>query len=139
VGKTCEDAMSLQALYDFNPNFAYDASLSPSSSSQAEKIVSIEGITCTYLNLSSGSQIVLSLAKLDEAGIATLEKKLSAEGGEKATSVSSPIIASFFSVSDGVGTQDILTNEYWISVSSDSFIAPEDTAHFLEPVLASLS
>jgi hypothetical protein len=131
--------MSLQALYDFNPNFAYDASQSPASSSQAEKIIAIEGISCTYLNLSSGSQIVLALAKLDEAGIATLEKKLSAEGGEKVTSVSSPIIASFFSVSDGVGTQDILTNEYWISVSSDSFIAPEDTAHFLEPVLASLS
>ena len=139
VGKTCKDVMSLQALYDFNPNFAYDASLSPSNASHAENILSIEGISCVYLNLSSGSKIVLSLAKLDEMGLSTIKEKLSTEGAKKATSFSPPVDASFFSITDGVGTLDILTNGYWVSVSSSSFIYPEDAAHFLETVLASLS
>lgn len=139
VGKTCEDVMSLQALYDFNPNFTYDATLSTSSSTHAAKIVSIEGISCAYLNLSSGSKIFLSIAKLDATGLSILKEQLSTEGAKEDTSVSPPVDVSFFSVTDGVGTQDILTNEYWVSVSSASFISPEDTAHFLKSVLASLS
>lgn len=139
VGKTCDDVMSLQALYDFNPNFTYDANLSTPSSSHAEKIVSIQGISCAYLNLSSGSKIFLSLAKLDETGLSILKEQLSAEGAKKVTSGSLPVDASFFSITDGVGTQDILTNKFWVSVSSASFISPEDTSHFLKSVLASLS
>lgn len=139
VDKSCEDVMSLQALYDFNPNFAYDATVPPPGGSYAKKIVSIEGISCTYLNLSSGSKIVLSVAKLDTAGLSELKVRLGAEEPKRVTSVTPSGDASFFIITDGVGTQDILTNKYWVSVSSASFTSPEDTARFLESVLAALS
>jgi hypothetical protein len=139
VGKTCDDLVSLQALYDFNPNFAYDSRRAPESGSEAEKLVSMMGLSCTYVNLSSDNEIVLAVAKLDESGLSSVRASLTAGGALIQGSGTPPALARFFSTSDGVGTLDILTNTYWVSVSSTTFTSPEDTSHFVAAFLPSLS
>lgn len=126
VSFNCEQLIPLQTLYDFNPNFALDASKSPADGSPEKQIQDLRGLVCAYVNLSSGDEVQVAVAQLDAAGIKEVTTKL--EKNDTASTVfsqSAPNKA-FFSVTNGVGVAQIVTNKYWIVCSSSSLSTAED-------------
>lgn len=129
----CEDVISLQELYDFNPNFALDQSSPALSQEIANNFDSLKGLTCVYKNLTSGELIQLSLAKISDGSVPYLKQLLS-ESGQSAGSTSGSEASSFTS-QDGMGTSQIILRNYWISVSSQSFLSSTDAEQFVAPLL----
>ena len=139
IGLTCSELMSVQDLYQFNANFSFNSSVVPAPGSLDEKIVQEQGISCGYVNLSSGENIVLSVAKLSPSEISdqvTETKKTSAPTDAYASFATN---GAFFVSQGGAGNITLFSNTYWISVTSTWFAQPEDALKFLDAPLMKLS
>ena len=136
IDQNCEEVISLQELYDFNPNFALDQTSPALSKEIVNNFDSVQGLTCVYKNLTNGELIQLSLAKISDASIPYLKQLLS-ESGQNTGNISVSEDSSFTS-QDGIGTSQILFRNYWISVSSQSFLSPSDAEQFVAPLLKRL-
>lgn len=139
TGFTCETLLSLQEVFDFNPNY-YLSSSSPTSLDDelGKSTASLNGITCEYVSQSDGPPIQLSLVKIQGDGISQVKSQLTSAG--KTTSVygNEPAINAYFTKTGEVGTINILVGNFWFSGSSQSFTAPEDGAKILTPVVTKL-
>ena len=138
IGLTCQDLLSVQDLYAFNPNFSFSEGAAPVSGSLGEKIVNEQGISCQYLNLSSGETIVISVAKLSSPEIADHVIDIGNSSSPTVALGSFPNKGAFFSSTDGVGTVNLFSNQYWVSATSRWFTQPEDAVRFLEAPLMKL-
>ena len=136
--QTCEDIFSVDELYTFNPNFSINSSQPPLQRQVADEIASIAGITCTYMNLSSGDAIQLSVAKLKQNSVTILQKQIEAVSA-KNLNFSTAKQTVFFELSNGNGLLQILKGDYWVVVTSPLFQSPEEAMKFIEPGLNALT
>ncbi len=65
VGVSCDDVVSPQQMYDFNPNYGLLNGFVPDGGSLAGQAVAANGIACRWLNQSNGATIDVSVALLD--------------------------------------------------------------------------
>ena len=135
---TCEDLYSVDELYTFNPNFSINTSQPPLQPQISDEIASLAGVTCTYMNLSSGDTIQLSVAKLKQNSVALLQKQIEAVSA-KNLDFSTEKRKVFFELSNGNGLLQILKDDYWIVVTSPLFQSPEEAMKFIEPGLIALT
>lgn len=117
VGLACDDVITLQQMYDFNPNVSALGQFTPEAGSLADTVVSYNGLTCRWSNNTSGRTIDVAIAKLDPETLADL----SADAAKSADSVSVYGDEGYFGQSSGVGTAQIFTGSYWIVLSSKDF------------------
>ncbi len=126
---TCEQLVSAQAIYDFNPNFGLLGGFTPAAGSLAAIAVAENGLACQWINQTSGESIQISVADLPAARISELAAR-----------------ASSGAVIDGVGDQAYFANgaaqvfdgSNWVAAESAAFFGWEDAAPLIEAALASL-
>ena len=139
TGMDCSTLISNEDLYDYNPSYSLDLSYSPQSGSLAKLATDYKGISCTYLNLSSGDSFTVSLAKFQHETFDNFK-----ENREKDTSqISSedipiPLIGYFMAGING-GTLEILGNDYWLTVTAPWALTPEDLLKPLKNVITKLN
>jgi hypothetical protein len=134
VTRTCDQLVSRQAMYDFNPNFGLLASFTPKPGSSAAIALAKKGVACSWLQQTSRDTIELSVANLPTGDIAALKSGLNSSS--KATSAFAA--PGYFTVEGGVGEAQVFTGSYWVVARSTFFSEPGEAAQIVNPAIASL-
>lgn len=135
VGFDCEKVMSTKALYDYNPNFAFIADRPAPSGSTAEKLKGLNGITCSYENLSGGTTVDIAVAKLIPQSRKTLVDELSRTATSVSNYGSSDSVHGYFDSANGVGIAQAISGDYWIVAESAWFTSPSEATNFISAAL----
>jgi hypothetical protein len=130
----CNDLITPDDIYAFNPNFVLIDSWTPKAGSPAATATSEQGIACRWQNQTSGDTIDVSVAHLDAASIEALKNA----AVEKSTMVPTYGDEAYFSVSGGVGTAIVFQGTYWLVASSVEFAEPGDPADLITAALSAL-
>lgn len=129
----CDQLVSLQTMYEFNPNFSLLASWTPDAGTPAAEARAADGVVCRWQNDTSGVTIDISVASFDAA---TLAAKAEAAGGSSVNAYGAD--EAYFGTAGDVGEAVAFEGPYLVVVRSVMFGAPEDAAQIMSSVLAAL-
>lgn len=143
LSKTCDDILSADALYAIKggTNFAANPKYKPAAGSTAAKIAGMKGVTCGYINQTSGEQFSIAVAEVTPESAAPLKRQIANDFGNSglvADYSPTPAIQGYFKVSNGIGEAQIGTSIYWVSIASATFEAPTDVLELVHDVETSL-
>jgi hypothetical protein len=134
VDLPCDQLISPDAMYQFNPNFGAIDDFAPEPGSAAASALTYDGVACRWENETTGQHIDVSVAHLDEDTLTALKNAAFAESemvptyGDEA----------YFAVTDGVGTAEVFQGEYWIVAVSPAFFEPGDATEIVQAAIAAL-
>ncbi|MDP3207865.1 MAG: arginyl-tRNA synthetase, partial [Rhodoglobus sp.] len=119
---------------DYNSNFALDSGFTPSPGSLAAQAVALKGIACSWVNLSSGESIVMSVAHPSEAALTARANDL--------ISSSNPVptygVEGYFALEGSIGTAQAISPPYWVTATSTYFLEPGDVSPLMSAALSAL-
>jgi len=134
IGIECDELVPPDVMYIYSPNVAPIGEYTPAAGSAAESALAYQGIACRWQNQSSGANIDLSVANLDEDTLTALKNTAFAESqmvptyGEEA----------YFTVDGGVAVAQVFQGPYWIVAESTMFFEPGDATELIEAAIAGL-
>lgn len=131
----CTTLVSLQTMYDYNPNFSLLGSFTPDAGTPAAEAAAADGTICRWQNGTSGDTIDISVASFD-AG--TLEAKADTTSDSSTTVSSYGPDEAYFTVTGGAGEAVVFHGAYWVVVRSVAFFEPGDAEPIVASVLAAL-
>lgn len=136
LSMTCDQLLTPDQLYAFNPNFGDDPGYQPAAGSLAATAVADKGVACAYLNQSSGAVIQLSVAQPDQANLTALEN------AAVTTSTAVPtygVPQGYFSTARGEA--QVFTGPYWIAAvaPTNTFGEPGDPAPLIQSIQQNLA
>lgn len=111
----CEDLVSLQEMYDINPNIALLGELDPEAGSLAAIAVAEHGVACRWVHTSSNETIDIAIADLPDS---LLEQRRAAAG----ESTDAYGTEGYFER----GAAQAISGSYWISAVSPMFVEAGD-------------
>jgi hypothetical protein len=133
IDVTCEELVSPDTIYEYNPNFVL-VDFEPADGSVAASAVGYSGIACRWQNQTSGDNIDVSIASLDDDTITAL-KNAAFEDSEMVPTYGEE---AYFGINGQVGTAQVFQGPYWIVAESAAFFEPGDAAVIVESVIAAL-
>lgn len=135
VDIACDELVSAQAMYDYNPNFAPQPDYTPAGGSLGAEALALNGVACAWVHLSSGQIIEMSVAQPSENELAQRRTDLFT------TSNSVPTYEAdgFFVLEGGIGTAEAFDTPYWIAATSVVFFEPGDVAPLMAAALSALN
>ncbi|MEO5921996.1 MAG: iron ABC transporter ATP-binding protein [Pseudolysinimonas sp.] len=134
IDATCTDLVSADTLYIYNPNFGAIDDFTPDEGTAAASALEYQGLACRWQNLSSGDNIDVSVAQLDDDSLTALKNTAFADSemvptyGEEA----------YFSVEGDIGVAQVFVGSYWIVAESPVFLEPGDATELIDAILAGL-
>ena len=135
VDKSCDQVLTADDVYALNPNFSVDPGYAATSDT-AVTATTYSGISCGWINQSSGEVIEVSLAMPNDSLANNLKDAALANGDIVPTYGTAPEVEGYFS--PGTGTAQVFANGYWVAVSSPDMIEPGDAERVMSTVLANL-
>lgn len=140
VDLACDQVITPEQLYGYNPNFGADPGYTVATDSVAADMVELQGVACGWLNQTSNDTIEVALAHLAPADIEARKNEL------VTSSNIVPTYAGFsdegyFDQADGIGSADVFVGEFWIhaDAASDVFFEPGDAEQFLSAVAGNIA
>ena len=130
IGKSCGDLVSLQSMYDFDPNFGAIAGYSPKAESSGAAAVTLSGLACGWVQQSSKVTIDLSVAHPGASRLESLKTAAAAGSAE--------VQGQYFAVKNGVGQLQKFVGPYWITLSSIAFVSAADAQPLMITVASGL-
>ncbi len=121
IAQGCDELLTLQDVYDFNPNYGTAAAYSPTTGSLAETAATYNGLTCGYSNQSSGELIELSVVAPNDVLMTTLKQQADAASQAVPTYGTPPTVDGFFAYLGASGQAQVFTGTYWVTLSSPAF------------------
>ena len=131
---TCDQLVSRQDIYDFNPNFGLQSDYTPEAGSTAASIVARKGVACSWLHQTSRDTLRVAVANLSAAEIAARQNELKSSSQPVSEFGSN----GYFSAAGGVGVAEAFTGSSWIVASSSFFGEPADAAAIVAAALKGL-
>lgn len=131
----CEALVPLQAVYDFNPNFGFDADYTPTTGTMPAELVELEGTACGFVNLTSGETIEFAVAHLVPHELQKAKDDLIVANDPVPIYVGDE---GYFTIMDEMGHAQVFTGEYWLVARSSAFYEPGDHAALVNAVTESL-
>lgn len=131
----CDQVLTLQNVYDYNPNFGQNPSFS--TPDQITPLTKIGGVACGWINQTSGSTFAVGIAKPDAPTTAELTSQAASTLSSTPAYGSSPV-QGYFGLQNGVGVAEVFSNGYQIVITSSDFGQAEDAAQLMQFVLANL-
>ena len=122
VGLSCNDVVTPQQIYDYNPNYGLVDGFVPESGSLAAQAVAANGLACRWMNQTSSATIDVSVAHLD-ARSNEIRKEFLASNS---TSVSSFGPDGYFDQGDVGSAAQAFPGEFWVTAASVAFFTAED-------------
>ncbi|MGO4689253.1 iron ABC transporter ATP-binding protein [Glaciibacter sp. 2TAF33] len=134
----CDQVLSPDDVYAFNPNFGTAPAYKPEGGSVAETAVKYDGVACGWSNQTSGEVIAVSVAQPSETRLTQLKDKAIAQSSPVPTYGTPPAIDGFFSATSGTGTAQVFSGAYWVTLSSVAFFEPGDVQQLAAAVVSHL-
>jgi hypothetical protein len=130
----CNELVSPQAVYDYNPNYGNQPDFTPAAGTDVATIAANQGIACNWVNQTSGETFVVAVAQLASGDLERVKQGIAA----KSTAVSGLGDAAYFTASGGVGVAEVFSGPYWIVATSAAFYESAEPKPLVEAALASL-
>ena len=133
----CDELLSADDIYAFNPNYGTDPGFEPSADAVVG-VVDEAGTACGLLNQTNGAVI--------EFGVATPPARaLEARMGDAAlhsnvvpTYGTPPDVEGYFTRAGDVGEAQVFTGPYWVVIDSTELFEPGDAQRLVSALLANL-
>jgi hypothetical protein len=135
VDMTCDEVLTADDVYSLNPNLSPDPGYAPTSDT-AVTATTYNGLSCGWLNNSSGAVLEVSIALPNETLANSLKDTALTTGGIVPTYGSPPEVEGYFSAE--TTTAQVFTRGYWVSFIDASMIEPGDAEPVLNSVLGNL-
>lgn len=137
VGLTCEQVLTPDQVYAFNPNFGVDPGYSPKDGSLEKKIADWKGIACGWKNQTSGDVIEIAVAKPPASELEGLKNAAITSSNPVPTYGTPPAVEGYFKAGSA-GQVQIFSGSYWIVAESRDFLEPGDAAPLMQDVLGNI-
>lgn len=111
-------------MYEFDPNFGLDDDYSPAVSSPAADVVAASGVSCGWVQQTSGEVIEIAAARPSADALASLRADA---GSDRA-----------FSAVDGRGVVQVFSGPYWVVAVSSYFTTADDAALLVDSAVAAV-
>jgi hypothetical protein len=135
IDKACDQVLTADDVYALNPNLGEDPGYSATSDA-AVTATTYNGVSCGWLNQSSGAVLEVSIAMPNEALANTLKDTALSTGEIVPTYGSPPNVEGYFSAD--TTTAQVFTRGYWVSFTDPSMTEPGDAEPVLNTVLGNL-
>lgn len=132
----CDSLLSLQDLYDINPNLAPASTFSIPS--QLSSVIDANGTACGWVNLTSNETIAVGVARPGQAGIEAAANDAAATLSAVPT-YGTGTIEGYFGLRSGSGVAETIGNDTIVVIVSPDFVEPGDAAQVMELVRKNLS
>lgn len=136
VTLTCEQVVTADQLYAYNPNFGANPGYVPKDGTLEKKIADWQGVACSWLNQTSGETIQIAIAQPPASQLDAL-KNAAITDAQPVPTYGAPPIEGYFKTGDS-GQVQIFRGGYWIVAESTAFFEPGDAAPLMENVLGNL-
>jgi hypothetical protein len=134
VDAACDELVSADTLYLYNPNFGPIDDFTPQTGSAAASALSHDGVACRWQNQTNGQNIDVSVAQLDDEALTAL-KNAAFEDSEMVPTYGDE---AYFVVDGDVGIAQVFQGSYWIVAESSVFFEPGDATEIVQSVLTAL-
>jgi hypothetical protein len=130
----CDQLLSPEAVYDFNPNFGLSESYTPEPGSEAATIVEAKGLACGWVNQTSGEALTVAVANLPTDKLTDLKNNFVMSSN----SVPTYDVEGYFEYDGTRGSAEAFSGPYWVSAVSPAFFEPGDAQPIIAAALAGL-
>ncbi|MEI5582677.1 MULTISPECIES: iron ABC transporter ATP-binding protein [unclassified Agromyces] len=134
----CADLITLDQMYEFNPNFGDAPGYEPESDA-VSAVAEARGTVCGWSNQTSGDLIELGVATLPDNAYAAQVGRAAVDSTAVPTYGTPPDVEGFFSQSGGLGRAQVFAGGYWIVLESREFFEPGDAEQLVSAVRANLA
>ena len=134
IGLSCNDVVTPQQIYDYNPNYGLVNGFVPQSGSLASQAVAANGLACRWMNQTSGATIDVSVAHLDAKSTAIRKDYLASTS----TSVSNFGPDGYFDQGDVGSAAQAFPGEFWVTGTSIAFFTAEDASSIMGSATAAV-
>jgi hypothetical protein len=138
VDLACDQLLTPDEVYAFNPNFGSTDDYEPSKGSAAGTAESHQGVACAWLNQTSGEIIEVSVVQPNDVLMTQLEDAAIEESNPVPTYGTPPAAEGFFTNADGAGEAQVFTPKYWVALNSTVFFEPGDAEQLMATVVSHL-
>lgn len=129
----CDQLVTAQEMYDYNPNFGLDATFTPDAGSVAGQALAAGGVVCRWTNQTSGETIDVSVAQPVARELASRKDELAATSTPAAFGPDG-----YFDASDITGVAQAFVGPFWVTATSTVFFQAEDAAPIMSAVIAAV-
>lgn len=134
----CEELLTPQDIYDFNPNVSTDPGFAPAEGSLAAAAVADNGIACGYLHQTSGELMTFAVSQPSPEQLTLALNAAATSSQPVPTYGAPPAVTGFFRVVGGAGEVQVFTPTYWLTASSTMFFEPGDADTLVRAALSHL-
>jgi len=133
----CDELVTGDQMYAFNPNFGNDPGYTPSAAGVAA-VVDEAGTACGWLNQTSGEVIEIGVATLPPGALEQRKNEAALGSNVVPTYGTPPDIEGYFRQVAGNGEAQVFRGTYWIVIDSDALFEPGDAQQLVTAVLGNL-
>lgn len=139
VTLSCDQLVTPDQMYAFNPNFGATADYKPTSGTPQKQVADWKGTACAWQNQTSGEIIQIAVAKPPASQLESL-KNSAITVSQPVPTYGTPPIEGYFKAGTGdkAGQAQIFSGPYWIVAESTAFFEPGDAAQLMTNVLGNL-
>mgnify|MGYP000930965751 CR=1 FL=1 len=134
VGFGCDEVLTDDEMYDYTANYGRLNDYAPADGSAQAEVVAEQGISCQWVNLTSGITIEVGVSQLDDDEIVERHEALQASS----TAVPTFGPEGYFTVVDGVGEAQVFSGPYRVVATSTAFVEPGEAAQIVESAIDGL-
>ncbi|WP_345761578.1 iron ABC transporter ATP-binding protein [Diaminobutyricibacter sp. McL0608] len=138
VTLTCDQIVTADQIYAYNPNFGADPGYAPASGSLEATIAGYKGVACGWLNQTSNDVIEIAVAKPPASELDGLKNTAVTNSQPVPTYGVPPQVEGYFAMRGAKGEVQIFTGTYWVVANSPAFQEPGDAAPLMQNVLDNL-
>jgi hypothetical protein len=138
VNLTCDQLLTAQQLYDYNPNFGTDPGYKPAAGGPTATAVQYGGVSCGWLNQTSKSVLEVAVAMPTRDQLTQLTNAAVSGSHVVPTYGVPPTATGYFNASAGGGVAQVFTGKWWVVASSKDFFEPGDAQPVMSAVLQNL-
>ncbi len=134
VDIACDALVDGATIYDLNPNLGVDPA--PRPSALAARVVDNDGVSCGWINQTSGTPLMASVAAFDDAGWQAARAAATARGG---SAIGSGLGGEgVFRTEQSVGVIELFRSPYWILIESPIFASAEEAELVIDAMVGAL-
>jgi hypothetical protein len=137
VTLTCDQVVTADQLYAYNPNFSADQGYAPKAGSLEKQIADWKGVTCAWQNQTSGDVVEIAIAHPPADQLEGLKNAAITAAQPVPTYGTPPQVEGYFKAGDA-GQVQIFRGPFWIVAQSTAFFEPGDAAPLMQSVLGNL-
>lgn len=130
----CDAVLTLDEMYAYNPNFGRQDDWTPAAGSAQAEVVAEQGISCQWVNLTSGITIEVGVSQLSDDEIVDRHEALQTSSNAVPTFGAE----GYFTVVDGVGEAQVFSGPYRVVATSTAFVEPGEAEQIVRSAVDGL-